>query len=359
MMKLDRARWVAGLARLAHLFSVHRLIEGARPNLGLILMLHSVRPSRSLAEAPFQPNRDLSVTPEFLARLIAHFRDRGFDFVTLDEAIERITAPRRATRRIAVVTLDDGYRDNLTYALPVFRRTVTPFTLYVATAGLNGSLLLPWRVIEDVVARNDVISDGEGGTWRADTHAAKLRAFTALDRHMMGLPATARTPYLMRLASRYGISPSEQCRSEIMTWEELGELARDPLATIGSHTVSHPILSDIADDALRFELTESKREIEARLGRRCAHLAYPYGSAAAVGRREIAAAAAAGYTSAVTTRLASLRESDRALLHQLPRINVRGLVPDLAVLDVMASGAPMLVRQTLRALTGSPVRAGW
>ena len=51
-----------------------------------------------------------------------------------------------------------------------------------------------------------------------------------------------------------------------MTWEEIGELAADPLVTIGAHTVNHVMLAKVPDDAVRSEMELSRAVIEAALG---------------------------------------------------------------------------------------------
>jgi peptidoglycan/xylan/chitin deacetylase (PgdA/CDA1 family) len=76
-----------------------------------------------------------------------------------------------------------------------------------------------------------------------------------------------------------------------MNWDELREHAARGIA-IGSHTVSHPHLTTLSDEQLRRELTESKVEIEDRLGRPCSALSYPYGEH---DDRVRAAALGAGY----------------------------------------------------------------
>ncbi len=79
-----------------------------------------------------------------------------------------------------------------------------------------------------------------------------------------------------------------------MDWDALRAHAEEGVA-IGSHTVSHPHLRTLSDTELRRELSDSKAEIEAQLGRACTELAYPYGEHDA---RVRAAARAAGYDSA-------------------------------------------------------------
>jgi peptidoglycan/xylan/chitin deacetylase (PgdA/CDA1 family) len=81
-----------------------------------------------------------------------------------------------------------------------------------------------------------------------------------------------------------------------MSWDQLGQLA-DEGWEIGSHTVTHPHLTQIDDAALHRELEESRETVQERLGRACPTLAYPYGD---YDERVVAAAGAAGYSAAST-----------------------------------------------------------
>jgi peptidoglycan/xylan/chitin deacetylase (PgdA/CDA1 family) len=72
---------------------------------------------------------------------------------------------------------------------------------------------------------------------------------------------------------------------------------------IGSHTVSHPNLTQLSDAALDFELRESRRVIEEHLERDVATLAYPIGTASAFDERVVQHARQAGYRLAVTYRI--------------------------------------------------------
>lgn len=70
---------------------------------------------------------------------------------------------------------------------------------------------------------------------------------------------------------------SEAAADRVMTAEELRALADDPLVTVGSHTVSHVNLAETPIARARGELFESKRELEAAIGRPVRHFSYPFG----------------------------------------------------------------------------------
>jgi peptidoglycan/xylan/chitin deacetylase (PgdA/CDA1 family) len=81
-----------------------------------------------------------------------------------------------------------------------------------------------------------------------------------------------------------------------LSWSEISELAELGWE-VGSHTRSHPHLTQLDDESLESELQDSRRECEQRLGRLCTSLAYPYGD---FDERVVAATRRAGYAFAGT-----------------------------------------------------------
>jgi peptidoglycan/xylan/chitin deacetylase (PgdA/CDA1 family) len=81
---------------------------------------------------------------------------------------------------------------------------------------------------------------------------------------------------------------------ETMNWDALRELTERGVE-VGSHTVSHPHLVEVADEELERELVDSRRQLEDELGRPCRYVSYPYGEQDA---RVRAAARTAGYEAA-------------------------------------------------------------
>jgi peptidoglycan/xylan/chitin deacetylase (PgdA/CDA1 family) len=79
-----------------------------------------------------------------------------------------------------------------------------------------------------------------------------------------------------------------------MSWDDARGLANAGF-DLGSHTVSHPILSNISRQQVRKELRESRATIEARAGAPCRALAYPNGRSRDIGKLVLAETAEAGY----------------------------------------------------------------
>ena len=124
-----------------------------------------------------------------------------------------------------------------------------------------------------------------------------------------------------------------------MTWPEIGEIADDPLATIGAHTVNHVMLKKASDEAVRNEMRQSAAVIEAALGDRPKHFSYPVGDRTSAGPREFAIAAELGFKTAVTTRPGVLFPEHAAHLTALPRISLNGEYQQSRYAKVLMSGA--------------------
>jgi peptidoglycan/xylan/chitin deacetylase (PgdA/CDA1 family) len=328
----------AGLGAL-YFTGAHHLLRPLFAGVGAIFMLHHVRPRR---EAEFQPNRHLEVAPEFLRAMLAHLRAGGIDIITMDEAHRRLVE-RRFSRRFACFTLDDGYRDNRDYALPVMREFEAPFTVYVASDFAEGSGRLWWVALEMVIARASVVEVTIGETpTRLDTStaSAKQAAFDRLHDWLRLLPgADDVRREISALCARHGVDETAICRELCMSWDELKPFADDPLVTIGAHTITHCNLASETEPIAAHEMAVSRARIESALQRPALHLAYPYGDKIAAGPREFALARAAGFKTAVTTRPGMIFPESADHLTALQRVSLNGHYQEAHIPPVLTSGA--------------------
>lgn len=323
------ALWLSRLPGLVRTLSASR---------GVIFTLHRVLPEEP---ADFSPNAILQVRPDFLEYVIERVRDLGLDIVSLDEALERLAAPRPG-RRFVVLTFDDAYKDNLRHALPILRRQEAPFTLYVPTALVDGVGELWWQAIEDIIGRQDAIAmtaDGQTDYVDTSTTARKNEAFNALYWQMRKMPEADRVKLVRSFATAYGHDLDGQCRTLIMDWQELRLFAGEPLCTIGAHTVHHYELAKLPLEQARSEMAQSADILLAQFGQRPAHFSYPLGGPLSAGQREFDLARDIGFKSAVTTRPGGLYPRHAGEPHALPRISLNGYFQSRRYFDVFTTGA--------------------
>ncbi|HDZ76607.1 MAG TPA: polysaccharide deacetylase family protein [Candidatus Omnitrophica bacterium] len=76
---------------------------------------------------------NLFVTPENFKRQMVYIKGNGYDVISLDELVDGIRNNRRFKHKTVVITIDDGYRDNYSYAYPILKKYNFPATIFIAT----------------------------------------------------------------------------------------------------------------------------------------------------------------------------------------------------------------------------------
>jgi peptidoglycan/xylan/chitin deacetylase (PgdA/CDA1 family) len=279
----------------------------------------------------FQPNRLLEVTPYFLDKLCRKLRRSRVDIVSLDEMHQRLTEGSK--RRFVCVTFDDGYRDNLQFAYPILKKYEIPFGLYIPTSFPDRLGELWWLALEAVI-------DGKDQRFDCRTVDEKRELYASVYAWLRRLKTEEEVRQVIRdLSRRYQVDIAAFCEQLCMTWDELARLASDPLVTIGAHTVNHVMLKKVPEKSVRTEMEMSRSVIEASLGVRPQHFAYPVGDPTSAGPREFQIAKELGFKTAVTTRPGVLFPQHRDHLMALPRISVNGEFQRMRYLRVLMSGA--------------------
>ena len=327
-LALNMARY-SGLGSIAARFTA---------GVGAILMLHRVTRDPAL---PSGVNRHLAITPEFLDAVLAEMRALGFRFVPMDEIPELLSA-RTGTERFLAITADDGYRDNLTCALPILEKHGAPMTIYIAPALIEGTVDLWWDVVEEIVCRSErIYLDTSGGRLAIDatTAAEKLRANITIHNYLTNeLPEEQQRQVIRALAAAAGVDHARPSRETLMNWDEIRLAAEHPLLAIGAHSLHHYNLKRLSDERARSEMRDGAKFLEIELGQAPRHLAYPYGYASAVGERETRIAAELGFATGVTTRHGVLYPGHANHLLALPRISVNGRYQQVSHIRTMVNG---------------------
>ena len=316
----------------------YRLLGALLGGVGAILTLHHVRPPRRDA---FQPNRLLEVSPAFLEDVIRGLRNARVDLITLDEMHRRLIE-RDFRRRFVCLTFDDGYRDNPRYALPILKKYDVPFTIYIPTSFPDRAGELWWLTLEAAIARQSriaLVMNGQDRRYDCDSAEAKYELYEHIYWWLRSLESEDDLRHAVReLGARYGVDSAALCAELCMTWDEIGRIAAEPLATIGAHTVNHVMLKKASDADVRSEMQMSAAVIAATLGKRPVHFSYPVGDRTSAGPREFRIAAELGFKTAVTTRPGVLFPEHATHLTALPRISLNGEFQQQRYAKVLLSG---------------------
>lgn len=325
----------------------HLLAPASMRGIGTIFMLHRVREPDATA---FQPNRILEITPDYLEAVLHRIHETGMVCVSLDEAARRIETGD-TSERFCVFTLDDGYKDNLDVAAPIFARYRVPFTVYLATDLPDGTAELWWVALERVIAAASDLRvqfpDGEV-VFASSTVAEKYAAWHAVYWRLRGLGEQALRAEVRRLGAEHGIDMAALTRELAMSWSDVRKLSNQCYASIEAHTASHVALSQMTLDDARADIVRGIARHEDELGRRPVHFSYPYGDPTSAGERDFELVKDFGFRSATTTRKGFIRASHAQAMTCLPRLSLNGDYQDLRIFDVLMSGLPFALAKSIR-----------
>jgi peptidoglycan/xylan/chitin deacetylase (PgdA/CDA1 family) len=259
-------------------------------------------------------------------------------------------------RRFVCFTFDQGYRDAIRHAYPLFQRRSLPLTVYVATDYASGWGELWWLALEEVVAHaREIELCRQGGLWRLPnvTASEKRRNFEQIYEWLRSVDEARQRQVIRALADIYEIDMSAVCHAMMLGWDELRALAADPLVTIGAHSKAHYAMSKLAPEKALSEMEGSADIIERELGARPIHFSFPYGDETAARARDFALAKEAGFKTAVTTRRGVLFPAHRRYLTALPRASLAGDYQSLAYTALYLSGATFALRNRFREVSAA------
>lgn len=277
---------------------------------------------RVLTEAERQayPLPGLCITPEELDALLAYFAEH-FDCGTLATQHERYMIGETTTRPLLALTFDDAQHDNYLNARQLLAKHRVKASFFVPVEAVERQELL-WhdrlgfailallnqadsgrQKLTLILDNTGLSASGTNGLVASVIEASKrlaLEARLSLIERLIDASGTAKVPAFARL----------------MTFSEIAELVQDG-HEIGSHSMTHCLMPECDDEALMYELAESRRILQSHLGQRIESFCYPNGNSDI---RTAQAVARAGYLRAVTTTWGNNgRTGDR---FQLSRYNM-------------------------------------
>jgi peptidoglycan/xylan/chitin deacetylase (PgdA/CDA1 family) len=266
---------------------------------------------------------------------------RECEFVTLRDFITRRQNGRPPKKPLAVITVDDGYADFHSIALPVLREHGIPATVYATAGFIDGQCWLWWDALRHLI---DIQPDGElrlqtgsevvamtigdaGSRQRAwNDIADRLVARNDLRQTVLAqLEAITGTPLPEKPPPKYAA----------MNWSQLAELEAAGIE-IGGHTMTHAFLPSLTPELLRHEVHDAKALLEQHLHRPLQTFAYPNGMATDCSPTVESALSDAGFSAAV---LAFPRPYNAQQPYQMGRWSVH---PDSETVEHILSGASEL-----------------
>jgi len=250
---------------------------------GAVEVFYGHRVSRLVAAA-LGPDAANTVTPEALdAWLERRSAISALSFADLlDES-------RVGNSEGFMLTLDDGYRDNLTEALRVIESRDVPVLVFITTGFVARETVPLEATLARVIREIDSLTLPGGRAVDCASEADKRDLYESVRLRLKAEGVAGRdraVDEILRLNPVSTVDPDDT----FLTWDEVVRLDRHPLVTLGAHTHTHPLLTSASIREAVREISESKSLLEERIGHPVEAFAYPYGGHGPVVRRLVSRA---------------------------------------------------------------------
>jgi len=267
-------------------------------------------------------NSGKEISEKNLRYIINFFLEKGYEFISLDELIVRLSSKKKM-KKFVVVTFDDGYADNYTHAYPLLKEIGIPFTVYVTTGMPDGEVVLWPYFLEDHLLQTTkfefVFKDKEY-EYKTGNLQEKETAFNSI-RELILQDESSAVPFFMNTV--FNVPPDKSIRfvkEQALSWSQLEELCKSDLVSIGAHGKKHLALSTLNETDAREEILGSKKRLEEKLQIDINHFAYPYGTYNEIGIPAFKIVRETGFKTAVTLLQGNIFKRHSFYTERLPRI---------------------------------------
>jgi peptidoglycan/xylan/chitin deacetylase (PgdA/CDA1 family) len=178
-----------------------------------VLMYHKIGnpPKESRLKKLWVSTKDFSAQVDYLLK-------NNFTPLLFSELADIYRGKMKCPKKPVVITFDDGYKNNYTYAYPILK-----------AKNAKGNIFLVYNTIE------------KDNVWH---------------------------------------DPTTEHRISMLSWDNINEMLKSKVMDMGSHTLNHHSLPKITPKEAEKEIKESKIKLEEKLGREISSFAYPYGAGA-------------------------------------------------------------------------------
>jgi len=229
---------------------------------------------------------------------LAMLRERGRP-LSISEVADLMASGGRLPEYGYAITFDDGFENNLTVAAPVLQRYETPATFYVCSSFVDENRMSWTDQIESAfeAAPSVQLKSAELKLDKAlASPQEKIAALDLIRRYVKSSEDVDPYAFAAEMVAAAGGPAKQRDRwlDQKLSWQQVGELAADPLFEVGAHGLSHKILSFLPAAELKHEVRESIRKVSEAIGRKVPHFSYPEGLENCYSARVIAELKAAG-----------------------------------------------------------------
>lgn len=198
-----------------------------------------------------------------------------FNVLEFNEAIACLISGKLPQRSL-VITFDDGYADNYNIAYPILSSLNIPATFFIASGYLNGGIMWNDIIIESINSTSQEylsLIDTNLGEYSFNSPSQKYEVISTLISKIKYMAPEKRSNIAYSIAEKLNYTPPKNL---MMSDNQIHEMSANGM-TIGGHTMTHPILTEVSDKTAYKEISDGKLYLENVINKPVKCFAFPNG----------------------------------------------------------------------------------
>lgn len=269
--------------------------------------------------------KDLIVTPSCFEEQIRYLK-KNYLLISFRDFV--LGNQNDFRKPFCLISFDDAYLDNFTFAFPILKKFEIPATIFVPTGFIDGADGdgFYWEILSAMLSasrsgrlqcqrlRGDTLVCDFGDQTKLST------VFEAMCRDLKCQSALMRGQFLARLAKEIGYAFTG-CETELLSWAQMREMKASGI-DFGSHGHDHLSIGQLTKDAMRDDIARSQMILNKQLSQDTRGFAYPFGDDGDYNDFSREVLSTLGFEAAVTMRQDRVVQGEDFLA--LPRIGIGG-----------------------------------
>ncbi|MBI2558011.1 polysaccharide deacetylase family protein [Candidatus Woesearchaeota archaeon] len=273
---------------------------------------------------------------------------KNYNVISLQELVSGLTQNSKFAGNTIAVTFDDGYLNNYENAFPIFKKYGLPATLFITTSLIGTKKFAWWDKIRHAVIKSGksnlvFVFDNKLVHLDLSDRQEKIDAIALLHKLFSKYSSKKRNAAMGRLYNDLGVKEDyeELNNYMFMDWNQVIEMGENNIE-IGSHTVSHPFLSNLQPKGMLRELKDSKKIIEKKLNRQIDSFCYPSGD---MNARSEELVKKVGYNCACSIKTGSV--TNKSDIYALERVGIN-IKDDILIFAMKCTKLWILITSKIR-----------
>ena len=275
---MQAKKWISRCIQWSGLGLGHEILNGQQL---IILTYHRVLPAKQAMKYPLQ---GMVMTKELFDSQMAYL-SKKYAVLIFPEAM-KLMEEKKLPKRSVVITFDDGYQDNHTFAYPILKKYNIPATFFLVSGAIDRDIVLWWDEITCIVdhiyktSRKTEKIDNLPEWFRriVDSNKREKKSYELskeIIEYMHLLDLEERKKILLSLRSHRNYDTIKLV-NPMMTWEQVRNLCEGEMH-IGAHTVTHAFINELNTEKAFHEIEGSINRIAEQINRDVDFFAYPRG----------------------------------------------------------------------------------